>query len=547
LIARALGLTARLFARPIALIALLSAAIIAAARIYAHQLTAPPTVAGARRVNLAVAAVLAVAATVWGLRRATRSFALLSRLRSRPTSQGSARWGSTRRLESPAGFIVGRGGRWHWPLLRYAGDAHILTLAPTGAGKGVSCVIPALLDYPGSMLVIDPKGENYAVTADYRRSIGHEVIALDPFGLVGGTGSFNPMESIDVSDLACIDDAAALAEMLVVRDPRASTDTMFWSEEAKALIAGLILLVAESGGMHTMTTLWEILSVPPRDLTKLWRMMSASEGADGAIKHAGDRVLQKADRVRSSVIAEAQSHMHFLESARLANVMSRSSFSFSGLKTSRTTIYVVVPPDRLDVCRRWLRLMVASALDALIRTPGLPTHRVLFLLDEFPALGPMPPLERAVSLARGYGGTCWLLAQDLSQLRALYPVSWSTFIANAGVVQAFGTSDLETATYLSAMLGTATVRVPGMSRSERTGPGALLHGRDARAVWSESERARPLLSPGEVRGLAPDAALLLMPGADPLRVSRPDYRHDLEFRHRFAPNPMHESVAVTAR
>ena len=547
MIGRALYLVARLFGRPLALIALLSAAIIAAARLYAHHLGHPPAIADARRANLAIAGVLAVAATIWLIRRASRAFPFLSPFRSHPSSLGSARWGSTRRLESPHGFIIGRGGRWHWPLLRYTGDAHILTLAPTGAGKGVSCVIPTLLDYPGSILVIDPKGENYAVTAEYRRSIGHEVVALDPFGLVGGTGSFNPMESLDVSDPECVDDAAALAEMLLVRDPRASADTMFWSEEAKALIAGLILLVAESGGMHTMTTLWEILSVPPRDLTKLWRMMSASTGAGGAIKHAGDRVLQKADRVRSSVIAEAQSHLHFLESTRLADVMSSSSFSFSDLKTSRTTVYVIVPPDRLDVCRRWLRLMVASALNALIRTPGLSAHRVLFLLDEFPALGPMPPLERAVSLARGYGGTCWLLAQDLSQLRALYPVSWSSFIANAGVLQAFGTSDLEMATYLSAMLSTATTHVSGTTRSERTGPGALLHGRDARTSWSESEHARPLLSPGEVRRLSPDAALLLMPGADPLRVTRPDYRRDREFRHRFAPNPMHESVALARR
>src|SRR5579863_10135092 len=391
MIARALYLVARLIGRPLALIALLSAAVIGAARIYAHHLAAPPTLADARRVNLAIAGVLAVAAAFWFVRRATRWFAFLSPLRSRPTSLGSARWGSTRRLESPHGFIVGRGGRWHSPLLRYAGDAHILTLAPTGAGKGVSCVIPALLDYPGSMFVIDPKGENYAVTADYRRSIGHEVVALDPFGLAGGTGSFNPMESLDVSDPACVDEAAALAEMLVVRDPRASADTMFWSEEAKALIAGLILLVAESGGMHTMTTLWEIVSVPPRDLTKLWRMMSASTGAGGAIQRAGDRMMQKADRVRSSVLAEAQSHMHFLESTRLADVMSSSSFSFSDLKTSRTTVYVIVPPDRLDISRRccgsWSR---PRSTHSFARPASQPTASSSSSMS-FPHSAPCPP------------------------------------------------------------------------------------------------------------------------------------------------------------
>jgi type IV secretion system protein VirD4 len=544
LIARALFLAGRLIARPLALLVLVSAAIVAIARAYAHHLAAPPTLGDARRLTLAIYAVLGVAASTWIFRRASRFLTRHTQFGTHPTSQGSARWGSTRHLGSSHGFIVGRGGRWRWPLLRYAGDAHLLTLAPTGAGKGVSCVIPTLLDYPGSMLVIDPKGENYAVTAAYRRSIGHQVVALDPFGLVGGTGSFNPMESLDPDDVDSVDDAAALAEMLVVRDPRASGDTMFWSEEAKALIAGVILFAAAAGGTRTLDTAWQMLSLAPRDLKKLWDAMAASPAAAGGVKAAADRVRQKADRVRSSILAEAQSHLHFLESTRLARVMERSTFSYSDLKTGRTTVYIVVPPDRLDVCRRWLRLMVASALGALIRTPGLPAHRVLFLLDEFPALGPMPPLERAVSLARGYGATCWLLAQDLSQLRALYPVSWSSFIANAGVVQAFGTSDLETATYLSAMIGTTTARVRGTTRSERTGAGAVLHGRDARDSWSASERARPLLSPDEVRRQDPGTALLLMPSTDPLRVTRADYLHDLEFRRRFAPNPMHESVAL---
>ena len=178
--------------------------------------------------------------------------------------------GLPRRLESPLGYIVGRGTRRRAPLLRYTGDAHLLTLAPTGAGKGVSCVIPTLLSYPGSILAIDPKGENYAVTAAYRRSIGHDVVALDPFGLVDGTGQFNPMASIDPWDTASIDDAAALAEMLVVRDPRASGDSVFWSEEAKALIAGVILFAATSLQPHTLDTAWQLLSLAPRDLTKLW-------------------------------------------------------------------------------------------------------------------------------------------------------------------------------------------------------------------------------------------------------------------------------------
>ena len=541
MIARALLSAARFLFRWLALVVLTTAAIVAAARTYAHHLAGPPTLADARRANLTILVVLVLAAAAWAAHRARR---WIRRHVAQPASQGSARWGSARRFESPLGYVVGRGTRRRAPLLRYTGDAHLLTLAPTGAGKGVSCVIPTLLSYPGSILVIDPKGENYAVTAAYRRSIGHDVVALDPFGLVDGTGQFNPMASIDPWDTASIDDAAALAEMLVVRDPRASGDSVFWSEEAKALIAGVILFAAASNQPHTLDTAWQLLSLAPRDLTKLWNQMAASTAADGAIKAAADRVRQKGDRVRSAILAETQSHLHFLDSGRLAQVMERSSFSFSDLKTRRTTVYVVVPPNRLDVCRRWLRLMVASAIDALIRTPGPPRDRVLFLLDEFPALGYMPPLERAISLARGYGGTCWLLAQDLSQLRALYPVTWSSFIANAGVLQAFGTNDVETATYLSDMLGTTTVRVPTRSHSARAGAAGLFRGSAARETWSESERARPLLSPDEVRRQDPATQILLMPGTDPLRTARADYRRDAEFRGRFAHNPMHEPPAA---
>jgi type IV secretion system protein VirD4 len=539
---RLLLVVARLVARPLTLLGGLTAAVIIVARASARHIGPHPTRADALRFNLLVVGVFGMATLVWAARAVARRTARSGLFgRPRATSQGSAQWGSTRALESPTGFILGRGTSRRHPMVRYTGDAHILTLAPTGAGKGVGCVIPNLLDCPGSALVIDPKGENYAVTAAYRRSIAQRVVALDPFDLVGGDAAFNPIEALEPDALTATDDAAALAEMLVMRDPRASADTVFWSEEAKALLTGLILHVAasETGDRRTLATMWEHLSLPPRGLTQLWTAMAHSTAAGGAVARAAARVRQKGERVRSGILAEAQSHIHFLESPRLAHVMRHSSFDFADLKRDHMTLYVVVPPDRMDSCRRWLRLMVAAALNALMRTPGTAPHRVLFLLDEFPALGPMPPLERAVSLARGYGATCWMLAQDLAQLQALYPTAWSTFVANAGVVQAFGTNDVETATYLSAMLGASTVAVATTSRSRRGGMSALLHGRDTRDAWSTSERGRPLLAPDEIRRQDPHTTLLLMPGVDPMRVTRVDYRHDPEFHGCFAANPMH--------
>ena len=541
MIGRLVVIAGRVTARAWILLGAAAAAMIVGARIYARRAGHRPTQLAAERVNLMIAALIGILIIVRAVRAAGRS-GVGGRFRRRvPTSQGSAKWGSTTPLESGMGFILGRRAGRRRPLVRYAGDAHLLTLAPTGAGKGVSCVIPSLLDYPGSALVIDPKGENYAVTAQYRRSIGHRVIALDPFDIIGGDDAFNPIEALDPEGPTAIEDAAGLAEMLVVREPRASGDTLFWSEEAKALLAGLALHVAasEAGERRTLSTVWEHLSLPPRALTQLWLTMGRSSAAGGAVARAAARVRQKGERVRSGILAEAQSHTHFLDSPRLARAMHHSSFEFADLKRARTTLYLAVPPDRMDSCRRWLRLIVASALNALTRVPGAPAARVLFLLDEFPALGPMPPLERAVSLVRGYGATCWLLAQNLAQIQALYPVAWSTFIANAGVVQAFGTNDLETATYLSAMLGASTTLVRTAGRSRRAGVGAMVRGRETRDSWTASERGRPLLSPDEVRRQDSATALLLHPGADPVRVARVDYRTDPHFRGRFAENPMH--------
>jgi type IV secretion system protein VirD4 len=291
----------------------------------------------------------------------------------------------------------------------------------------------------------------------------------------------------------------------------------------------LHIVATEPPARRVLATVWQYLSLPGRPLTQLWTAMEKSVAVGGAVARAGARLRQKTDRVRSGILAQAQSQTHFLESAQLAAAMQRSTFSFGDLKTGRLTLYLVVPPDRIESCRRWLRLIVGCALQAVMRTPAAragPGKRVLFLLDEFPALGRMPPLERAVALGRGYGAQCWLLAQDLTQLQMLYPGSWPTFVANAGVVQAFGTNDVETATYLSTMLGTTTAHSIHATHSVAASGGSLWSGADTRESWTASQHGRPLLTPDEVRRLDPGTALVLRPGHDPVQVRRLDYREE---------------------
>lgn len=135
---------------------------------------------------------------------------------------------------------------------------------------------------------------------------------------------------------------------------------------------------------------------------------------------------------------------------------------------------MILPPHHLRTHGRWLRLLAASALRVLTMTPGRPAWRVLLLLDEFGALGRMHSVEEAITYARGYGVSIWMLTQDLAQLRDLYPRSWETLLANVRVLQAFGTADQFTAEYLSRLTGQATVPTRGSNRTRGSTSNNLL-------------------------------------------------------------------------
>jgi len=461
-------------------------------------------------------------------------------------SHGTAEWGNPAELLRPVGVVVGRWGRPQDQdaLLRDDGDGHLLTLAPSRAGKGIGLVVPNLLSYPGSMVVSDPKGENYAVTAAWReKGLEQKVYGLDPFGLMEGKGAFNPLDIIDLATPDAYDDAAMLADMLVVTEGRGA-ESVFWTQEARALLTGLILHVATTwkGESRTLAKVRAYLTSAPADFAALLQAMTTNEAAWGLVAREAHRQLQKDEQQRAGVLASAQSQTQFLDSPRMATVMGSSSFTWESLKTTGITVYLIVPPNRLPTYRRWVRLMLACALRGATRAAGRPTVPVVLMLDEFAQLGRLAPVETAVRLAAGYGVRLWLFVQDLASLRELYPESWETFVANAGVFQAFGVNDKVTAEYLSAMTGDGTIRVVSDSRSSgvtRGRSGAQQEG----AGETFSERGRRLLTPDEVRRLGREEQLVFLRYRAPYRVGLVDYRVDAEFAGRAGVNPMYAGVA----
>jgi type IV secretion system protein VirD4 len=482
-------------------------------------------IANAVLIVLVLAAVLFT--MVWALTRP-----LLKHFGERESgTHGTARFATeteTARLAQPkAGLLLGRDvdtGK----LLRYAGAAHLLTMAPTRSGKGVGTIIPNLLTLNRSVICIDPKDENARIAGRARGLFG-KVHILDPFGVTGRvSASFNPLTSLDAASLDVAEEAATLADALVY-DPPAQVGEAHWNEEAKALIAGLILYIVaqEPPNRRSLAMLRAHLTAAPEAFADLLVQMQGITAAAGLIARAANRHLGKDHREAAGVLSAAQRHTHFLDSPRMTAALGHSDFAFGDLKSDIATVFLVLPPDRLGAYARWLRLMVTQSLQDMARTAARPPAPVLYLLDEFAALGHLEPVERAMGLMAGYGVQLWPILQDIHQLRANYGQSVGTFLSNAGVLQVFGVNDHDSARLVSDLLGQETRVFETTSRDPNQGWAG------DRLTFSEHHTGRVLLTPDEVRNMAQSKQLLFLAGQRPIVARKIRYYVDSEFTGKF--------------
>jgi type IV secretion system protein VirD4 len=365
-----------------------------------------------------------------------------------------------------------------------ADDRHMITIAGSRAGKGRSAIIPNLLTYPGSMLVIDPKGDLAAKTAEHReRVLGQTVHVLDPFS-VAGTDSrydstFNPLSMLSLVSPTLVEDAGLIADALVVP----SGNDPHWDESAKTFIEGCILHVATDTKYEkrrNLATVRELVMHANEDLSS---EMFANPAARAAVMDAAADFFDRNDKERLSVLSSARRHLRFLGYEQLQNVLLDGRLDLADLKRSNVTVYLSLPAMRMGTCSRWLRLFVNLTLAAMEAERTKPTYPILMCLDEFAVLGTMKTIEDAAGQIAGLGVKLWPILQDLGQLKALYNDRWETFLGNAGVLQFFGNSDLTTLEWISKRLGNTSIH--NRSESEVTRDAATKQGATG-GSWSSS-------------------------------------------------------------
>lgn len=402
-------------------------------------------------------------------------------------------WSGVRRGNGP---IVGRKGR---SFLRFNKDGMITVFAPMGAGKGVGIVIPNLLEYPGSVVCTDIKGENFAITRRHRATFG-EVRALDttdPFRC----DRFNPLDMIRVGTFHEKDDASALARLMVIPDGKES----HWDSKAEGMLTCLILYVVHlPPELQALSHLRSLSTLPPESLKELLHTI-ARDGTRAAAELAGSFLSMEGSEEFRSVLSNTEKATRvWSHGGPAAEISSCSTFQLHDLVDRTLTLFIIVDEEKLGIYAPFLRVMVGCVLNTLTRAKARPRprHKVLLLLDEVAALGSLEPLERGVGYLRAYC-TPLLIFQDMSQLRDLYRRSGS-FLANAACKVFFNIADLDAARFVSEIIGqtTSVTRNQGTSRSSLD----MLPTQHSLGV---SETARWLLDPSEVLRLPGSRSIVL--------------------------------------
>lgn len=419
-------------------------------------------------------------------------------------------------------------------------DRHVLTVAGSRGGKGVSLIVPNLLMYDGSVIAIDPKGELAAITARARRQKGQNVVILDPFKVSGATGlgAFNPLDQLDPRSDNVKDDVALVADALIIGSEREP----HFTDTARILVEALILytLTLEKAD-RTLATVYRLLAgshpvimdVGRRTEGRvtgraaLFKLMKACVGVFGdAIASYGENFEQMADREQASVFSTALTQLKFLDSGAMDSVLQSSDFELSQLKTGKATLYLCLPATRMGTHSRWLRVIINLALVAFERTKVKADIPVLMVLDEFPVLGHMKSVETAAGLMAGFGVKLWVVLQDLTQVKRLYKDSWETFIGNAGVSMFWSNSDKTTLDYVSDKLGQTGVR---LEQNNDTTMSQRLGGASGRR---EELRVQKLAAPHELEKMLERRkrrVLVLVAGEAPVILQRIRYYDDKPF------------------
>ena len=435
-----------------------------------------------------------------------------------------------------AGLILGR--TTSGKLIRVADYCHVLLVGATGAGKGVSIIIPNLLSYfRGSVVCFDTKGDLFATCAKRRKARGESIIRLAPFG--SGADCWNPLDMISRTSATLIDSAKAMAEALVVRT--GSEPDPHWNDKAVMVICSILVLILMrfEGKERSLNSVQEIASAPPLVASAAEKLREMG----GIPARMGNQLMTLFDNERAGtlskegagVLSTVARHLSFLDSELVANSVSHSTFDATCLLKPGTTLFLQIPPDQLEAQKGLLRCWVSTLVRMIGASGNERAAEVLLLIDEASALGgSLSAVEEALVRGRSAGVRMLLAYQSDSQVQAAFKDKPALLYDNCTTQIYLGASSIETAERISKSLGDWTQVLEsygentGTSNSDGTA-GSQSQQRSQGRSLNYSVNARALLQPAEVLRLSGDKLIAFVRGVPPILARRIKWYKDPAF------------------
>ncbi len=453
-------------------------------------------------------------------------------VKRKPPLHGAARFAKEGEIRQ-AGFRADNGivlGKKGGKFLTFGGTEHCIVEAPTRSGKGVGIVIPNLLSWQESVVVLDVKRENWDATAGFRQKYGQAVYLFNPTDPEGRTARYNPLGYIDRSDAdQVVIELQKIATMLFVAPERGEP---FWTDSARTAFVGVgaYLAVADQpftiGAIYRLMTTGDTRGYFRRVLDD--RSLKLSQGCRNALAD----FTSGADNTFAGIVQTVTSKLSLWLNPRVDAATEESDFDLRLLRTKPMSVYLGVSPDELDRVAPLYNLLFQQLIDLNVRElPGEDTRlQVLVILDEFARIGRAQVIASAFSYVAGYGIRLLPVIQSRSQLRAVYGEHVANeIVANCGVEVAFTPKELRVANELSERIG--------YIGQESVTKSLTINGMLANRSKSMSDQRRALLLPQELMQFPDQELLLLRGGIPPIHGDKIRYYANSLFRSRVQPAP----------
>lgn len=437
-------------------------------------------------------------------------------------------------LNGQKGIIV---GKYNGQYLVYDGQQFVLLAAPTRSGKGVAIVVPNLLNFPESVVVLDIKLENFKLTSGFRAKHGQKVFLFSPFAEDGKTHRWNPLDGISRDRNFRIGDVLSVGQALYPGD---SSKDAFWNDQARNLFLGLTLYLMDTPGLPV--TLGELLrqaSGKGKPLkTHLQDIMAERSTGDEALSDecldALNRFVSTSENTMASILATFNAPLTIFANPIVDAATSTSDFDIRKVREELMSIYIGIQPNRLADAALLINLFFSQLIN--LNTKQLPQnnpalkYQCLMIMDEFTAIGRVGIIAKAVSYMAGYNLRLLTIIQSISQMEApsVYGREETrTIVTNHALQVLYPPREQKDANEYSEMLGFFTEKAISTGIS---GPrGALVSNANPTASQNTSDQRRALLLPQELKELGQENEIIILENTKPILCQKARFYTDVAF------------------